>query len=53
MIRYIGRRLLLIIPVVIGVSLLIFLLMNMAQGDVTATILSDRATETEREALRQ
>lgn len=53
MIRYIGRRLLLIIPVIIGVSLLIFLLMNMAQGDVTATILSDRATETEREALRE
>ena len=50
--RYIGRRLLMIIPVVLGVSLLIFILMSMAQGDVTATILSDRASEAEREALR-
>lgn len=50
--RYIGRRLLMIIPVILGVSLLIFVLMNMAQGDVTSTILSDRATEAEKEAYR-
>ena len=52
MIKYIGRRLLMIIPVIIGVSLLIFVLMNMAQGDATYMILSDRATEVEREAVR-
>lgn len=53
MIKYIGRRLLMIIPVIIGVSLLIFVLMNMAQGDVTNTILSDRATEEEKQQFRE
>lgn len=44
--RYILKRLLLMIPVIIGVSLIIFLAMNLAQGDFVDTmVLEDMSAE--------
>jgi len=50
--RYVVFRLLAVLPVLFGVSLLIFLLMYLAPGDVTYTLLGRTATEEAREALR-
>lgn len=50
--RYIFRRLLMLLPVILGVSLLIFFLMNMAPGDPVDVILSSHATEIEKAELR-
>jgi len=44
MFRYILKRLLLMIPVVIGVTILIFTLMYFADGDPATTILGSNAT---------
>jgi len=43
--RYIGRRLLLAIPTLIGVSLIIFIIMALLPGDVALAILGEGATE--------
>lgn len=50
--RYILRRLLMLIPVIIGVSLLIFLVLNLAPGDVISIISSDGMSPEEVAALR-
>jgi len=44
MIRYIGWRLLQIVPVLFGVSVIAFLLLRLIPGDPAVTILGDRAT---------
>ena len=43
MIRYILKRLLMLIPVMIGVSLFIFIIMDFAPGDAAMTALGDNA----------
>lgn len=43
--RFIGRRLLQSIPVVIGVTLVVFLLIHLIPGDPARTLLGPRATE--------
>jgi len=52
MIRYIFKRILLMIPVIIGVSFVIFFSMNMAQGDYVDTLDTDDMTEAEVQELR-
>lgn len=52
MYKYIIKRLLQLIPVILGVSLLIFVIMDMASGDVTAIIAGEGMTEEDIEALR-
>lgn len=47
MVRYVIRRLLLMIPVVIGVTLLIFLLQAFTPGDPAKLALGSDATEAE------
>ena len=52
MTRFILGRLLTTIPILLGVSITIFLLMHLAPGDVTGILLGKMATESAREALR-
>lgn len=54
MLRYALKRLLLMIPVIIGVSFLIFFIMNLAPGNIIDTkIAEDNMTAEEEELLRE
>ena len=52
MIRYIVKRLILIIPVIIGISIIIFCTMKLSPGDPVNLILGPKASEQERDSLR-
>lgn len=52
MFRYSIRRLLGLIPVIFGISLLVFLLLRLIPGDPTVAILGERSTPQQRAALR-
>lgn len=49
---YIAGRLIWVIPVIFGVSVLVFLLMHMAPGDVTSTLTGPMASPEAKEAIR-
>jgi len=49
---YIAGRLLSVIPVLLGVSILVFLLMHLAPGDVTTTLTGPMASPEAKEAIR-
>lgn len=51
--RYIIKRLLWMIPIIVGVTFLIFTIMYNVPGDPAAMILGDNATEEELEAKRE
>ena len=51
--KFILRRLLLMIPVILGVTILVFTFLYFTPGDPAQTILGDQATPEEVEALRQ
>jgi len=53
MIRYVLKRIIQMIPVLIGVSFLVFFLMSNARGDAAATIAGQDATIEEIEAVRE
>ncbi len=53
MLKYIGRRLLMMIPVLLGVILVVFSLMYITPGDPVDSLLGDSATPEAREALRE
>lgn len=53
MCSFLLRRLAALVPVLAGVSVVIFLLMHLAPGDVTTTLLGPQATEADRVALRR
>ena len=53
MLKYIARRLLMLIPVLLGVILLVFSLMYITPGDPVDSLLGDNATPEAREALRE
>lgn len=53
MLKYIGNRLLMLIPVIIGVTFLIFTVMNFTPGDPAIMILGEGATPDEYAALRE
>lgn len=50
--KYIGKRLLLMIPVVIGVAITIFTIMYFVPGDPAQIILGTSATEADLAAKR-
>ena len=52
MLKYIGKRLLAMIPVILGVTLIVYLIMSLAPGDPARTILGEQATEEQVQALR-
>jgi len=51
LLRYLLKRLALVIPTVIGVTILVFLLVHMIPGDPAEVMLGEKATEAAREAL--
>lgn len=53
MIKYIIRRLLYLIPVLLGVSFIIFVLFNLVSGDPTAVLLGKNATAKQMMELRE
>ncbi len=52
MIKYIGKRLLQIIPVLIGIAILVFFIMRMIPGDPARVMLGQDATPEEIERIR-
>ena len=52
MLKYIAKRLLAMIPVVLGVILIVYCIMSMAPGDPARTILGEMATEEQVAELR-
>jgi peptide/nickel transport system permease protein len=52
MLRFIGYRVLELVPVLIGVSLCAFLLMRLVPGDITLSLLGPFATEETQKAIR-
>ena len=53
MARYILKRLLWMIPIVLGVAVIVFTLMSFCPGDPAAIILCSSATEADLEAMRE
>src|SRR5215471_2684448 len=53
MARFIGRRLVYLLPVLLAVTLLTFLFASLLPGDLAYTILGDQATPEKVEALRK
>lgn len=53
MFKYFIKRLLLLIPVVLGVSVLVFIIMHVFTTDPSATILGQHASQEQIDALRQ
>ena len=51
--KYVIKRLLLLIPVIIGVSLLVFFIMDIAEGDPVYQIVSENASQEVIEATRE
>ncbi|TFJ91346.1 ABC transporter permease [Lentibacillus salicampi] len=53
MLKYIIRRLVMLIPVLLGVSILTFSLVHLIPGDPAKSMLGEKATETQLELLRE
>jgi peptide/nickel transport system permease protein len=53
MVRYIIGRLLRLIPVLLGISLLVFMFLHLIPGDPAVTLLGDRATPDQVAVLRE
>lgn len=53
MLAYVLGRLMAVVPVLLGVSFLVFLLMHLAPGDVASTLLGPMASPDAREAIRE
>ncbi|MBP1947918.1 peptide/nickel transport system permease protein [Virgibacillus subterraneus] len=53
MLKYIVRRLFMLIPVLIGVSILTFSLIHLIPGDPARSMLGDKATEAQLESLQE
>lgn len=53
MIKYIAKRLIMLIPVLLGVSIMVFIVMHLFTSDPAATILGDHATRDQINSLRQ
>ena len=53
MYKYILKRLLMLIPVIVGVTFIVFFILNLSPGDPAAIILGDQATEEALEMKRE
>jgi len=49
---FLARRLLAVLPVILGVSVVIFLLIQLAPGDTATVLLGPQATEDAKRELR-
>ncbi|NLH50862.1 MAG: ABC transporter permease [Myxococcales bacterium] len=52
MIRYIGRRLLLLLPTMLGVATLVFFFLHLIPGDPVEVMLGETAEQADKDALR-
>ena len=50
--RYLARRLLLLVPVLVGVSVIVFMVLNLSPGDPVESMLGAQATQEDRRRLR-
>lgn len=53
MLKFVGRRVLMMLPVILGISFLIFSIMNLTPGDPARVILGNYATDEDVEAWRE
>ena len=53
MFKYILKRLLMLIPIIIGISFLIYFVMSLSPGDPARIILGEYATQEDVDALRE
>lgn len=53
MLKYIAKRLLTMIPVILGVTLIVYLIMSLAPGDPARSILGEQASEEQVQQLRE
>ena len=51
--RYLARRLLLLVPVLAGVSIVIFMVLHLSPGDPVEIMLGSQATQDDRDRLRR
>ena len=51
--KYIFRRLLMMIPVLLGVTFIVYFILSLTPGDPASIILGDGATEASIEAMRE
>lgn len=52
MFKYVVKRLFMLIPVIVGVTLLVYFILDLAPGDITASLGGDQMTQTELAAFR-
>lgn len=53
MLKYIGKRLLWMLPVVLGISFILFMIMDLTPGDPARVILGEYASQEDVDALRE
>ena len=53
MLKYIWKRLLLMIPVIVGLSFILFCIMELTPGDPARSMLGEYATQEEVDKLRE
>ncbi len=53
MLKYIGKRLILMLPVILGISFILFTIMDLTPGDPARMILGEYASQEEVDALRE
>lgn len=53
MLKYIGKRLLYMIPVILGISFILFLIMDLTPGDPARVLLGEYASQEEVDQLRE
>lgn len=53
MLKYIGKRLLWMLPVVLGISFILFTIMDLTPGDPARVILGEYASQEDVDALRE
>ena len=53
MVRYIGKRLLMMIPIILGISLIILIMIDLTPGDPARQVMGFSATEEQLEEFRE
>jgi peptide/nickel transport system permease protein len=53
MFAYIIRRVLILVPTLLGVSIIVFLMLHITPGDPAELLLGERATEASLQAMRE
>lgn len=53
MLKYIGKRLLIMLPIILGISFIVFMILDLTPGDPARIILGDSATDESVKTLRE